>query len=83
MLLVGGKTGSIFDALAREKLADIINSDKSLSKHRIALQFNEPAEAYTAEMSFHVCGPVAEEMAHKASGYRELLGKDLKEELGK
>lgn len=25
MLMVGGKTGSIFDALAREKLADIIN----------------------------------------------------------
>jgi hypothetical protein len=82
MLMVGGKTGSIFDALAREKLADIINSDRSLSKHRISLQFNDPAEAYVGQMSIHVCGPVADEMAQKASGFRELLGKDLKEELG-
>jgi hypothetical protein len=63
MLQIGGKTGSIFDALAREKLADIISQDRSLSKHRISLGFNEPAEAYVAEMSFHICGPVADEMA--------------------
>lgn len=34
-------------------------------------------------MSYHICGPVSDEMAQKAAGFRELLGKDLKEELGK
>lgn len=48
MLLVGSKTSSVFDALAREKLAEILHADKSVSRHRVSLAFNEPAEAYVA-----------------------------------
>lgn len=83
MLQVGSKTSSIFDALAREKLSELINADRSVSKHRINLAFNEPAEAYVAQMSIHICGPVSESIAQNAAGFRELLGTDLKEEVGK
>ena len=60
----------------------MINADQSTSKHRFSIGFNEPAEAYVAQACFHFCGPVTEEQVEKAAGFRELLGTDLKEEVG-
>lgn len=82
MLQVGSKTSSIFDALSTQKLTEMIKADQSLSKHRFSIGFNEPTEAYVAEASFHFCGPWTELMVENAAGYRELLGSDLKEEVG-
>ena len=62
MLQVGSKTANIFDAMAKEKLIEMIKSDKSLSKHKFSIGFNEPPEAYIADMSFHFCGPVTQTM---------------------
>jgi hypothetical protein len=68
--------------MAREKLVEIIHSDQTTSKHRISIGFNEPTEAYVAQASLHFCGPFTESVVEKAAAFRELLGKDLKEEIG-
>jgi hypothetical protein len=60
----------------------MIQADQSTSKHRFSIGFNEPAEAYVAQASVHFCGPVTESMVERAAGFRELLGADLKEEVG-
>lgn len=82
MLQVGSKTANIFDAMAKEKLVEMIQADKSTSKHRFSIGFNEPAEAYVTQASIHFCGPFTEAQLEKAAGFRELLGSDLKEEVG-
>lgn len=64
-------------------MIEIIKKDKSMSKHRFSFGFNEPAEAYVVDMSLHFCGPVNESTLEKAQGFRELLGSDLKEEVGR
>ena len=57
----------------------MIKADKSLSKHRFSIGFNEPPEAYIVDMEYHFCGPVTQNMLQKAHGFRENLGSDLKE----
>lgn len=60
----------------------MIQADQSTSKHRFSVGFNEPAEAYVVQASVHFCGPVTENMVERAAGFRELLGADLKEDVG-
>lgn len=56
------QTSTIFDVLAKEDIQKIINEDKSMTKHRIKIQFNDPPESYYAEIIYHLLGPFTEKM---------------------
>jgi hypothetical protein len=56
------QTSTIFDVLAKDDIQKIIKDDKSMTKHRIKIQFNEPPESYYAELMYHLLGPFTEKM---------------------
>ena len=57
MLQTRNSTATILDILSKENIQNIIKDDKSMTKHRIKIQFNDPPEAYYAEIIYHLLGP--------------------------
>jgi len=62
MLQMRNQTSTIFDVLAKDDIQKIIKDDKSMTKHRIKIQFNEPPESYYGEFIYHLLGPYTEKM---------------------
>lgn len=63
MIQMRNQTSTIFDVLAKEDIQKILQEDKSMTKHRIKIQFNDPPEAYYAEILYHLLGPFTDRMA--------------------
>ena len=62
MLQMSNQTSTIFDVLAKDDIQKILKDDKSMTKHRIKIQFNEPPESYYGELIYHLLGPFTEKM---------------------
>ena len=62
MLQMRNQTSTIFDVLAKDDIQKILKDDKSMTKHRIKIQFNEPPESYYGELIYHLLGPFTEKM---------------------
>lgn len=76
------QTSTIFDVLAKEDIQKIINEDKSMTKHRIKIQFNDPPESYYAEIIYHLLGPFTEKMIEEDKQFCGELGDAFKESPG-
>lgn len=75
-------TSTIFEVLAKENIQQILNDDKSMTKHRIKIQFNDPPEAYYAEILYHLLGPYTEKMKGETKSFITELGDEFKEPPG-
>lgn len=53
---------TVFDVLGKQNIQKIIDEDKTMTKHRVKIQFNDPPEAYYAEILYHLLGPFTEKM---------------------
>lgn len=53
-----------------------------MTKHRIKIQFNDPPEAYYAEILYHLLGPFTDRMAQETLDFKHELGGALKEAPG-
>lgn len=65
MLQMRNQTSTIFDVLANEDIQKILSEDKSMTKHRIKIQFNDPPEAYYGEIIYHLLGPYTDRMSQE------------------
>lgn len=52
MLQVGMKTTSVFEALKKESISNIIKKDQSLTKHRMSVKFNTSPEGAAGDASW-------------------------------
>lgn len=74
ILQMGNSTSTVFDILAKEGIQKILEDDKSMTKHRIKVQFNDPPESYYAELYYHFLGP----FTHKMDQESDKFFKELK-----
>jgi len=80
MLQMRNQTSTIFDVLSKDDIQKIIKDDKSMTKHRVKIQFNEPPESYYAELIYHLLGPYTEKMNAETADFAKEI--DLKEKAG-
>lgn len=80
MLQISNQTSTVFDVLAKEDIQKLIKDDKSMTKHRIKIQFNEPPESYYGELIYHLLGPFTEKMIKETDDFVKEI--DLKEAPG-
>lgn len=57
MLQVAHKTASIFEALKKENIANILHKDQRITKHKVTLSLNDPPEGQRVQVKGHVLGP--------------------------
>jgi hypothetical protein len=57
MLQVAHKTASIFEALKKEDIANILHKDQRLTKHNVLLSLNDPPDGQRVQVKVHVLGP--------------------------
>lgn len=69
MLQMRNQTVTIFDLLAKDDIQKILKEDKSMTKHRIQIKFNEPPESYYGEMIYHLLGPFTEKMNEQCEAF--------------
>jgi hypothetical protein len=48
-----------------------------MTKHRVKVQFNDPPEAYWAEVIYHILGPFTEKMKTETNGFIQELGSEI------
>jgi len=80
MIQIGNQTSTIFDVLAKDDIQKILKEDKSMTKHRIKIQFNEPPESYYGELIYHLLGPFTEKMNKESIAFEKEIA--LKEDPG-
>lgn len=57
MLQVARKTTSIFEALKKENIANILHKDRRITKHNVTLSLNNPPDGQRVQVKAHVFGP--------------------------
>lgn len=57
MLQVAHKTASIFEALKKENIAEILHRDKRVTKHKWTLSLNDPPDGQRVQVRVHAFGP--------------------------
>lgn len=82
LLAMRNQTSTIFDVLAKEDILKILQENKTMTKHSVKVQFNEPQEAYFAEMIYHCLGPYTSKVSAEADQYVSELGGALAESAG-
>lgn len=73
ILQMGNQTSTVFDILAKEDIQKILKDDKSMTKHRIKIQFNEPPESYYGEIIYHILGPFTDKMEKESDKFFQEL----------
>lgn len=69
MLQMRNQTSTIFDVLGKDDIQKILKDDKSMTKHRIQIKFNEPPESYYGEILYHILGPFTEKMEAQCEAF--------------
>lgn len=82
MIQIRNQTTTLFDVMAKEDIKKLLAEDKSMTKHRLKIQFNDPPEAYYAEVIAHLFGPFTDKMIAADEAFVKELGDELKEPPG-
>jgi hypothetical protein len=77
MLQMRNQTSTIVDILAKEEIQKMIKEDKTLTKHQIKIQFNDPPPDHYIEVIGNVLGPFNEEMIKVKNDFKASLGNEL------
>ena len=77
MLQMRNQTSTIVDILAKEEIQKMIKEDKTLTKHKIKIQFNDPPPDHYIEAIGNILGPFNEEMIKVKNDYKASLGNEL------
>ena len=77
MLQMRNQTVSILDVLAKDEILQLIKDDKTMTKHKVRVQFNEPPEDQYIQVIGHVLGPYTEKMRAEQDEYIKDLGNEV------
>ena len=69
MLQMRNQTSTIFDVLGKDDIQKLLKEDKSMTKHRIQIKFNDPNESYYGDFVFHMLGPFTEKLDAKCEAF--------------
>lgn len=60
MIIMKNRATDIMQILAKKNIQKLIEKDKSMTRHKVQIKFNEPPEQNYVHAKFHLFGPFTE-----------------------
>ena len=70
MIQVANTTSTVFEALKKKEISDILSKNPKLTKHRVCVNFNSPPDGQKIEVKVNLYGPETAKLRPEAYEFK-------------